>query len=75
MVMRTGNNFYELSQSAMRGKSIIFDCIENPTYDDYKENNYETLGCGSSTSSLVTFYSFAVVVGLIFLNLFIAIIL
>ena len=46
--MRTGDNFYELTVAAMIENSINFDCIPNPTYEDYKNNNYKPIGCGNS---------------------------
>lgn len=72
--MHTGNYFYELSNDVGRSHSILFDCIESPTYEDYALNG-ETVGCGNKLASIVIFYSFWIFVTLIFLNLFIAIIL
>lgn len=34
-VMHTGNNFYELSNAVSTEKSVKFDCINNPTFEDY----------------------------------------
>ena len=49
--------------------------MDNPTYEDYVSNGYEPIGCGDKVASVIIFYSFAIVVALIFMNLFIAIIL
>ena len=56
-------------------RNILFDCIENPSYYDYVENGYNTMGCGNLYLAVITFNTFAIIVNLIFLNLFIAIIL
>jgi len=47
----------------------------NPTFEDYADNNYETVGCGRGFEGILFFFSFYLLVNLIFLNLFIAIIL
>lgn len=74
-VISTGNNFYELFNAASQKNSILFECISNPLYEDYANNNFEPVGCGDSAASTVIFFSYGIVVTLIFLNLFIAIIL
>jgi len=56
-----------------RGENPLFQCIDNPTYEDYKRAG-QTVGCGSAYGQ-VFFTSFILIVQLIFLNLFIAIIL
>jgi hypothetical protein len=51
------------------------ECIENPSYSDYKANGYKPVGCGNNTM-ICTFYGIYVgIVQIIFLNLFMAIIL
>jgi len=55
-----------------RPYSITFQCDNNPTYDKYIANNKTTTGCGHS-SAIGYFMAFQVIVGIIFLNLFIAI--
>lgn len=50
-------------------------CLENPNYQDYKDNNYEMIGCGNPQNTLAFFISFMFLVSLVFLKLFIAIIL
>ena len=73
--MHTGNNFYELSNAVMVKNSVKFFCLNEPTYQDYINNNNETIGCGNEMASILIFYSFWIIVSLIFINLFIAIIL
>lgn len=58
-----------------RVHSIIFNCKNNPSYDDYVNNGYVTLGCGDPTTAYAFFITFTLLVSMIFLNLFIAIIL
>lgn len=60
----------------MRQQSIVFECSEEDfDYDVYRENGYQTTGCGSSAAGMVFFMTYFLMVPLIFLNLFIAIIL
>ena len=46
-VMHTGNNFYELSNAVSSKHTVIFDCINNPTYEDFKEAGNVAVGCGN----------------------------
>ena len=73
-VMHSGNNFYELSIAVSTPRSVNFDCIDDPTYEDYV-NAGKAVGCGHQTASIIIFYTFWIMVTLIFINLFIAIIL
>ena len=72
--MATGEAWNEIMKDAKRQKNVLFDCISDPTYDDYVANNFNTVGCGSSVAFLY-FTTFLLMVTFIFLNLFIAIIL
>ena len=74
-IMGTGNNFFELSNAAANGFAIDFKCIKGPSYEDYVNNGYQTIGCGNKPASLIIFFTYAIIIPLIFLNLFIAIIL
>ena len=47
----------------------------NPTYNDYRNNGFTTVGCGDFGTTLLYFYTYLLIIKLIFLNLFIAIIL
>jgi voltage-gated cation channel len=70
----TGENWNDLMTELSKGYSIDYPCIQNPTWADYNASG-ETLGCGDPVLATCFFISFIVVVGLIFMNLFIAIIL
>ena len=52
-----------------------FQCIESPTYTDYVNAGFEPVGCGTLYVSKIYFFSFILIVGLVILNIFIAIIL
>lgn len=69
----TGENWNDIMHDITRQRSEIFQCLYNPTYDDYK-NNGKAVGCGNIIGQ-VFLTSFILIVQLIFLNLFIAIIL
>lgn len=58
----------------MRSRSITFQCDENPTYESIMANNGIPNGCGKPVIARIYFFSFMIVVSLIFLNLFIAIV-
>ena len=73
-MLSTGENFYDVQYSLLFPYQIDNQCLKNPTYQDYVDNNYETIGCGSTLSTVLFMYSFVILVILIFLNLFIAII-
>ena len=70
----TGEGWNDIMHDLSRSESQLFSCIDNPTYNDYVENNMTTIGCGKSYAKLF-FMSFILIVQMIFLNLFIAIIL
>ena len=71
----TGENWHELMFALSRENHPFYQCNENPTFEDYKNNNFQQVGCGMYKTSIVFFLSFAIIVSLVFLNLFIAIIL
>lgn len=76
MVM-TGEGWYELMNALSREKDTSFDCIQNPTYEDYALKNEisskkETIGCGHETS-IYFFILYVFFVSLILVNLFIAV--
>ena len=70
----TGEAWNYIMNDCARSKSVIFDCVEDPSYKEIQANGGIPHGCGSPVS-LVFFVSFLLVVTFIFLNLFIAIIL
>lgn len=71
----TGENWNEVMNALSRESSLDYPCIENPTYEDLVANGMEPVGCGNRVIAQVYFLTFIFIVGLIFLNLFIAIIL
>lgn len=79
--MATGESWQAIMYDASRGKSITFECLDSPTYDDFaKDKNGDVIdtevnGCGNKLFAYIYFISFMVIVSFIFLNLFIAIIL
>lgn len=44
----TGENWYDIMFSVGREKTEDFDCIYDPSYDDYVNNGKNSVGCGSS---------------------------
>jgi hypothetical protein len=70
----TGEGWNTIMADAMRTRSITFQCDENPSYESFIENNGIATGCGNPLVARVYFFSFMIVVSLIFLNLFIAIV-
>lgn len=70
----TGENWHLILQAISRDRTIDFECTKKPTYQDYKRNGYEAIGCGDSGLAIFYFVSFMLFVNLIFLNLFIAIV-
>lgn len=71
----TGENWNVLMDALSQGYSSEYPCIERPTYEDFIAAGEVPQGCGNGTIAQIYFISFIVIVGLIFLNLFIAIIL
>lgn len=71
----TGENWHLIMQALARKEDMDFECVTDPTFNDYKENDFRTVGCGDPVSTILFFVSFIMVVTLVFLNLFIAIIL
>lgn len=73
----TGEGWHDVMNAMARPGDfyLTYQCINQPTYEDYAQNNYQELGCGNSFSSIAFFVSFVIIVSLVFLNLFVAIIL
>ncbi|TNV88156.1 hypothetical protein FGO68_gene6076 [Halteria grandinella] len=71
----TIDSWFQTTSAFTFGKSAWNHCVENPSYEDYVQNGYQTVGCGGSASAYIFFISFFFMVGLVFLKLFIAIIL
>ena len=70
MLIATGDGWNDI----MYGLGMDEDCVENPTYQDYIHAGNETVGCGNYSLSCFYFFSFVILISLIFLNLFMAII-
>jgi hypothetical protein len=71
----TGDSWGEIVNSVETSFSIDFQCKASPSYQDYVNAGYQTIGCGAGIPGLIFFLSFFLFVNLIFLNLFIAIVL
>jgi hypothetical protein len=71
----TGEGWPKLMEALSREYSTNFQCVENPTFEDYRGNNYQPVGCGSRTSAKFFFFSYSLLICTIFMKLFIAIIL
>ncbi|TNV87903.1 hypothetical protein FGO68_gene16047 [Halteria grandinella] len=71
----TADSWSNIMQASLQQYSPQFQCTYSPSYEDYEDADYSTVGCGKSYSGVLFFYSFYLFVNLIFLNLFIAIIL
>lgn len=71
----TGDSWNYTMAAFTHGKSANYDCLDNPSYNDYANNGYTTVGCGDENGAFAFFVSFMFVTGLVFLKLFIAIIL
>ena len=56
-------------------RQIGFNCIDDPSYDDYVNAGNNTVGCGLGYSGLIFFFSYFTIMRLIIMNLFIALVL
>ena len=72
IISMTGEGWYEFVGALGKQKSVDFDCIYDPTYDDFKNNNFETVGCGLRVV-YVFYFLYIFIVSLILVNLFIAV--
>lgn len=72
-MMSTGDNFNSVMKALSKQYSIDYQCIENPTYEDYIRYG-KPVGCGKPEAVIPVFITFVGIVIFIFLNLFIAII-
>jgi Ion transport protein len=70
----TGDSWNYTIASFTFGKAPNNDCITDPSYQDYANAGYQTIGCGDFTFAFAYFVSFFLIVNLVFLKLFIAII-
>lgn len=70
----TGEKWNEIVHALIRQNSPAFQCIDSPTFEDYKRAGKHAVGCGVPWAALFV-VSFILIVMLIFLNLFVAVIL
>jgi Ion transport protein len=73
-VVSTTDAWTEIALSCLKRPSVDFECIPEPTYQDYLDNGKQTVGCGPKFSGILYFYSYFLVMSLILLKLFVAII-
>ena len=72
----TGETFHDLVYVLSHGPTEYNRCVDEPTYQDYVDNGYETVGCGQNLYvTLAFFVTFTFLLTFVCLNLFIAIIL
>ncbi len=72
----TGENWQDLMEALRKEDQVLFQCVEEPSYSEYAAAGYETLGCGAAFATVsIYFFTYVLLVSLIFLNLYIAIIL
>jgi hypothetical protein len=70
----TGDAGPGLMLGTTRSYSIEWQCVKNPTYEDYVANDFIPVGCGSGLGGIWFYYSYHVLVNMIFLNLVVGII-
>jgi hypothetical protein len=70
----TGEDWPELMQAVSRINDSTFICTENPSYTDFVKNGSQPVGCGDPLFSVLFFYSYVLLVGVIFMRVFIAIV-
>ena len=71
----TGEGWNNLMEALGQRNTGSWNCINNPTYEDFVAAGYKPVGCGNRFTVVVYFFSFVVLVSLVFVNLFVAIIL
>ncbi|CDW81684.1 voltage-gated ion channel superfamily [Stylonychia lemnae] len=67
----TGGNWSKLMYSLQKASNLQYQCIQDPTFKDYKNAG----SCGGLVFPYIYFFSYILLVDLIYLKLFIAIIL
>lgn len=74
-IVATGDSWSFFMASYAMEASPENQCIVNPSYRDYVNNGFKTVGCGNRYLAQSFFVSYMFVVNLVFLKIFIAIIL
>eukprot|EP00347_Sterkiella_histriomuscorum_P019834 403340124 len=71
----TGESWNDIMKALMDQRSITYNCVYDPSYEDILSNNGQACGCGNYWIAMIYFTSYQLLVTFISLNLFIAIIL
>ena len=58
----TGEEWPKLMEALSREYSPSYQCVQNPTYEDYRANNFIPVGCGSRISSKIYFFSYTLLI-------------
>ena len=74
-VVSSGDGWSDILRGVQLELALDHFCIPHPSFDDFSDNNFQTIGCGKVLEGYMYFYSYYLIVTLVFLNLFIAIIL
>lgn len=72
LTVMTGEGWHEIMSDLRKQKDINYDCMENPSYQDYVAAGNMTIGCGNDFST-VFFILYVFWCSLILVNLFIAV--
>ena len=74
-IAATGDSWDAMMGDFATVRKTSNQCIKEPSYQDYVDNGFQTVGCSNVGLSFAYFISYTFVVNLIFLKIFIAIIL
>ena len=69
-VVCTGDGWTDIAISCLKKRAVDYDCVENPTYQNYVDNGYMTVGCGPRFEGIIFFYSYFLIMSLVLLKLF-----
>lgn len=70
----TRDHWNELMEAVSIHNTVDMQCIKSPSYEDFKMNGFETIGCGKPLLAVLYFFTYSFVISVIFLSLFLAII-
>jgi hypothetical protein len=70
----TRDHWNELLEAVSIQNSIDTQCIDSPSYEDYRANGFVTVGCGKPLLAVLYFFTYSFLISVVFLSLFIAII-
>lgn len=74
ITMMTGEGWYNLMFELDNYKTPYNDCVLKPTYKNYVDAGYKTVGCGYNGSH-VFFIVYMFFVSIVLVNLFVAVVL